>query len=60
MAKNRERRLKLQAKYRNMTYSMKTVPELKLSGVWLEAVGFRAGGYVSILIEENQLIIRPL
>lgn len=60
MAEKATRRLKIQPKYRSMAYGSKIIPELKLSGVWLEAIGFKAGSRVSITIEENQLTIKPL
>jgi hypothetical protein len=60
MASQKEREVKLQGKYRQGAYGSKIIPELKLSGVWLESVGFKAGSRVSIIIEENQLIIKPV
>ncbi|MEM9337251.1 MAG: SymE family type I addiction module toxin [Bacteroidota bacterium] len=52
--------VKLQPKHRALSYGQKIVPELKISGVWLERHGFRAGGQVAITISENELIIKPL
>lgn len=49
-----QKQVKLQPKHRSLTYGQKQVPELKLSGVWLEAAGFRAGEKAPITIEENQ------
>lgn len=60
MATQKEKEVKLQGKHRQGVYGSKIIPELKLSGVWLEAVGFKAGSRVSITIEENQLIIKPV
>ncbi|MBA3900780.1 MAG: type I addiction module toxin, SymE family [Bacteroidetes bacterium] len=55
-----QKQVKLQPKYRELAYSRKVVPELKVSGVWLEAAGFRAGEKVTITIQENQLIITTI
>jgi len=60
MAKKDQKQVKLQPKYRALAYGQKTVPELKLSGVWLEKLGFRAGEKVTITIKENQLIITTI
>lgn len=54
------KQVKLQPKHRALVYSEKIVPELKVSGVWLEEAGFKAGVQVSITIEQNQLTIKPL
>lgn len=55
-----QKQVKLQPKYRELAYSRKVVPELKVSGVWLEAAGFRAGEKVNITIREQQLIITTI
>lgn len=60
MPRKDQKQVKLQPKHRSLAYSHKVVPELKLSGVWLEAAGFRAGEKVNIAITENQLIITTL
>jgi toxic protein SymE len=60
MTKHKAKQVKLQPKYRSLTYGQKTVPELKLSGVWLEKLGFRPGEKVNIAIKENQLIITTI
>lgn len=59
MATQKEKEVKLQGKHRQGTYGSKIIPELKLSGIWLEAAGFKAGSRVNITIEENRLIIKP-
>lgn len=51
------KKVKLQPKVRQLTYCQKVVPELKLSGVWLEAFGFKAGDQVKITAASGQLII---
>lgn len=58
MASKDTKALKIQPRYRKGAYSSKIIPELKLSGVWLEAVGFKAGQTVTILVEQNQLTIK--
>jgi len=60
MTKHKAKQVKLQPKYRSLAYGQKTVPELKLSGVWLEEIGFKAGEKVNIAIQENQLIITTI
>lgn len=61
MAKKDQKQVKLQPKYRSLTWGeRKIVPELKLSGIWLEAAGFRPGEKVNIAIKENQLIITTI
>ena len=60
MAHKTTRKVKLQPKHRALAYSQKIVPELKVSGVWLEAAGFKAGEKVNIAIKEQQLIITAI
>lgn len=61
MAK-KERKLKLQPEYRatNTGNRLKTVPSLKLSGVWLEQSGFKAGHQVTVTVMDEELIIKTL
>jgi toxic protein SymE len=54
------KKVKLQPKLRQLAYSEKIVPELKISGVWLEEIGFKAGDMVNITVREELLIIQPL
>jgi hypothetical protein len=51
--------IKLQPKLRQLADCTKIVPELKISGVWLEEIGFKAGQKVSITTGKKELIIRP-
>jgi toxic protein SymE len=53
----RFRKLKIHSKFRNRRWDNTTVPEIRLEGVWLEKIGFKQGGKVKILIEENKLTI---
>lgn len=60
MKEQKAKEVKLQPELRKLTTSERIVPVLHLSGVWLEEIGFKAGGQVIITIETNQLIIKPL
>jgi toxic protein SymE len=53
------RKVKLQLKYRQLAHRVKIVPELKISGVWLEEIGFKAGQRVNIIARSQKLIIKP-
>jgi toxic protein SymE len=56
------RQIKLQPKSRISPRSctgLKSVPWLNVSGVWLAHAGFKVGDVVSILVGENELIIKP-
>lgn len=59
MTGKKSKQVKLQPKVRHLSYSQKVVPELKLSGVWLEKLGFKAGSKVKITAVSGQLIIEP-
>lgn len=60
MADKKIKKVKLQPEYRKLTYSEKVVPVLRLSGVWLEELGFKAGEKVNITISDQQLIITTI
>jgi toxic protein SymE len=60
MANQNSKKIKLQPKVRQLSYGEKIVPELKLSGVWLEELGFKAGATVNIILREQELIITTL
>ncbi len=53
------KKVKLQPKYRQLAYNVKVVPELKISGVWLEELGFEIGQTLSITTRNQKLIIKP-
>ena len=61
MTKTSMRRVKLQSKWQprqgDWNGSSKEVPWLNVSGLWLEAAGFKAGDLVAITISENRLVI---
>lgn len=56
------RKLKVYSKYRPLasSYYGRTVPELRLCGVWLEQSGFRIGEQVQITIRDQEITIKPL
>ncbi len=61
MAKKTTKKVKLQPKHRQLTWgNQKIVPELRINGNWLSDHGFKAGGIVTITVEQNQLIIKPV
>ena len=60
MEAQKTKEMKLQPKHSPRVYGSKTIPELKLSGLWLEAVGFKAGAKVVIEVRDQELIIKPL
>ena len=40
--------------------NISVVPEIRLSGFWLEDLGFCKGGRVLIVMSEGELILRPV
>lgn len=55
------RKLKVYPKYRPLSgYIGRVVPELRLSGQWLERSGFKIGEQVQITIKDQEIIIKPL
>lgn len=55
-----DRKLKVYPKYRQLAYSQKFVPELRLCGKWLERSGFRIGEQVQVTIKDQEIIIKPM
>jgi len=54
------RHSKLQRRYTpRINNRNRIVPELRISGAWLAQAGFNAGKEVSIIVCNDQLIIRP-
>ena len=53
------RTLKIQPKHRFNRWSTSIVPELILSGKWLEQLGFEAESRVTIYTSEELIVIRP-
>lgn len=44
---------------RNSWNGLKNIPFLRLTGVWLDEVGFRIDSKVDIIVDNNLLIIKP-
>ncbi|MGJ5676865.1 MAG: SymE family type I addiction module toxin [Nostochopsis sp.] len=53
-----ERKLKVYSSYRSN--DKKAVPEIRLIGQWIEALGFEIGAPVKVTVREQLLIIEPL
>jgi toxic protein SymE len=58
MEKHTPRQLKIFALHRS--YDDKEVPELRLSGVWVEQLGFKVGQTVNVTVRDRLLIIELL
>ena len=54
-----KRSLKIQPKHRCSRWSSSIVPELKLSGNWLEKLGFKVDAKVIVETTDKMIIIRP-
>lgn len=52
------RKLKVYSSYRSR--DKKAVPEIRLIGQWIEALGFEIGEPVKITVRKQLLIIEPL
>lgn len=53
------RKIKLQARfYYALKISIKKVPSLYMSGLWLQKAGFKTGDVVTITVSKNCLMIR--
>jgi len=51
------RKLKILTKYRTRKYDETKIPEIRLEGKWLEALGFKQGQTVKIKQQKNKLTI---
>jgi hypothetical protein len=40
-------------------YPDDTMPEMRISGKWLNKIGFSIGDHVELVLEEKRIIIRP-
>ena len=59
MGNQQHRSIKLQSKYVSLAYRQtKQVPELRISGLWLDQCGFHAGDMVDIAIVDGELLIK--
>ncbi|TRX61874.1 type I toxin-antitoxin system SymE family toxin [Fulvivirga sp. M361] len=54
---NSFRKLKIHSKYRSRRWDHITVPEIRLEGKWLDALGFKEGCQIKIKSQKNRLII---
>jgi hypothetical protein len=52
------RTMKIQPRYRENKYSTVHVPEIRLSGFWLDKLGFAEGRRVTITTMSELLIVR--
>ena len=57
MTMTNSRRLKIHTRYQKSTYKMITVPEIRLTGKWLDKLGFKKGQIVNIEQKKNKLTI---
>jgi toxic protein SymE len=57
---NKERKLKIQPKSFPRGFQYVTFPEIRVAGKWLQDLGFTCGRYVTIVQQENSLIITLL
>jgi toxic protein SymE len=51
------RKLKIHTKYQNRKFGETKIPEIRLEGKWLEALGFKQGQTVEIRQQKNKLTI---
>jgi toxic protein SymE len=57
MASLKHRILKVHKKFRARTFDNTTIPQIRLEGEWLAALGFKQGQTVKIEQKKNKLII---
>lgn len=55
--KSQLRKLKIYQKFRSRTWDQTTVPEIRLEGKWLEALGFEEGKEINVKQQKNKLTI---
>jgi len=58
MPKQNTRKLKVYSKHRNN--EINPVPEIRLTGKWMEAVGFQIGDAFQIITGEKSLTIKSI
>jgi len=51
------RKLKVYAKFRTRTWDITIVPEIRLTGKWLDRLGFKEGKEIQIQQQKNKLTI---
>ena len=58
MKQSAKRRLKIQPKHIARSYNRYVIfPEIRLSGKWLQKIGFNYGNFVTIEHQQNKIII---
>jgi|GEM_PF-618716 len=57
--KTRKLKIQYQVRYSEYSYAPQYVPEIKLCGKWLAALGFEYGSEVKITVHEKRLVIEP-
>ena len=54
------RQLKVYQQHRSLSSGTRIVPELRLTGIWIEQLGFKIGDKVNITTRDRLLIIEPI
>jgi len=55
------KRVKIYSRYYSLCYGKeKNVPQIRISGIWLEKLGFFKSGTIEIQAENKKLIIKAL
>jgi hypothetical protein len=58
---NQHRKLTFTYRSRNLSFNrLQVVPELRLSGLWLQELGFSPGDRVEVISRDRLLIIQPV
>ncbi len=58
MLKKESRQLKIYGL--NRSSDNKEVPQLRISGIWIEELGFKVGDTINIITRDRLLIIEPI
>jgi len=58
MSKKESRQLKIYSL--NRSSDNKEVPQLRISGIWIEKLGFKVGDTINVTTRDRLLIIEPL
>ena len=58
MSKKESRQLKIYSL--NRASDNKEVPQLRISGIWIEKLGFKVGDTINVTTRDRLLIIEPL
>lgn len=52
-----KRKVKVYARFQNAQHKIVVVPEIRLTGKWLERFGFEFGKFVEVNCEQNKITI---